>query len=330
METYPTNTDNDQNVLIRISPLVNSKKYVPCFLVTFSPVDGSRETCQAAFAECLPTLQNVNVKFLAELAGGGRRDGQNEIDTSVIAPNVGVMHPDNQIVDGVIRTRSMEYRVGWENLCESKPSQEKTQLSPSEATLLHVLNCVMRDAELKEVVGGIKRDAALQYRLMQYLNRAYLGHRFTSFENAVVFLGYRELERWLTMFLVMEVMPKQMPAKMAYPIFFGKKMELLSNAKGHSPDMGGNIFIAGVFLVLSKILGKSYSALLESLGDNDALHEVLIDKSGLCADLSAFVQNYDQCAWHERFSLTKAFHLTPREINQAEMRSFEFAFGCAG
>ena len=322
MEKWPITLDEDQNVLMRIAPLVNSQKHVPCFLVTFWPVDGNRETSQAAFMKSMPTLQNINVKFLAELGGRGN-GGKNEIDTSDIAPNVGVMHPDNQIVDGVIRTRSMEYKVGWQNLCGCEPSQDKTQLTPTEATLLHVLNCVMSDAELGEVVDAIKRDAALQVRLIQYLNRAFLGHRFKSFENAVVFLGYRELERWLSMFLVMEIMPKHMSATMVYPIFFGKNLELLSKVKGFAPDK--KVFIVGVFRVLSMILGQPFGKFLDALGENEALRETLVD--GESAALWEFVQSYNQCPSQELLAVTKASNMQPYDLNQAVTKSFSFACG---
>ena len=77
-------------------------------------------------------------------------------------------------------------------------------IHPSFRNTLELLNLLRMDADIRDVEQVLKRDLALSYKLLRYVNSAAAGLNtsISSFSHAVTVLGYQKLYRWLTLLLV--------------------------------------------------------------------------------------------------------------------------------
>lgn len=77
-------------------------------------------------------------------------------------------------------------------------------IHPAFSNTLELLNLLRMDADIRDIEQVLKRDVALSYKLLRYVNSAAAGLNTTisSFSHAVTVLGYQKLYRWLTLLLV--------------------------------------------------------------------------------------------------------------------------------
>lgn len=77
-------------------------------------------------------------------------------------------------------------------------------INPGYANILNLLNMLRNNAEIRDIEIALKRDVALSFKLLRYINSAGFGLscEIQSFRHAVTILGYQKLYRWLTLLLV--------------------------------------------------------------------------------------------------------------------------------
>ena len=77
-------------------------------------------------------------------------------------------------------------------------------INPSYAAVLDLLNMVSKDADVKDVENGFKRDPALSFKLLRYINSVGFGLscEIQSIRHALTILGTKQLYRWLTLLMV--------------------------------------------------------------------------------------------------------------------------------
>ncbi|MFB0936403.1 MAG: HDOD domain-containing protein, partial [Propionivibrio sp.] len=156
------------------------------------------------------------------------------------------------------------------------------KVAPTLAVLINLLSCLRRDADLKEVVGAIKSDPVVQYNLVRYLDRAHLGfdYKFTTFEQAVMVVGYRTLEKWLATFLLWSNVKHFMPELCLLALTRGRQMELVTQRQGMDETTCGLAYITGVFSALPGILGIPLEAALKPLRPDDIIVTTLTERAG--------------------------------------------------
>ncbi|OIQ71707.1 EAL domain protein [mine drainage metagenome] len=103
-------------------------------------------------------------------------------------------------------------------------------INPAHANVLQLMNLVMRQADLDEIESVLKRDPALSFKLLRYINSSGFGlmSEITSFRHAVVILGYKKLFRWLALLLATIPGNAASPAIARTAITRGRMMELLA------------------------------------------------------------------------------------------------------
>ncbi|MCU0842198.1 MAG: EAL domain-containing protein [Thiobacillaceae bacterium] len=77
-------------------------------------------------------------------------------------------------------------------------------VNPTQATVIQLMEKVRQEADLKQIEEGFKRDVALTFKLLRYINSAGFGLtcEVQSIRHAVSILGYKPLSKWLTLLLV--------------------------------------------------------------------------------------------------------------------------------
>jgi len=170
--------------------------------------------------------------------------------------------------------------IGWpfdDALNHAVPSSS----NPDFATITKLLSMIDQDADASDLEHMIRRDAALAYRLLRYINSAAFGLtvEIQSFRHAVMMLGYERLKRWLLLMLTTASKDANMQ-----PVMFAsfRRGLFLENLVGHDNDepLRDEVFILGVLSLLDKMFREPLPALLEKLYVPDSIRDALIGRTG--------------------------------------------------
>src|SRR5258706_235420 len=91
--------------------------------------------------------------------------------------------------------------VGWP--LDDVSQKSARPLQPGQAVVMELLRLVRDDADIAKIDSTLKRDPALAFKLLRLVNSAAFGLpvQITSFQHAVMMLGYKKLMRWLSLLL---------------------------------------------------------------------------------------------------------------------------------
>ncbi len=160
-------------------------------------------------------------------------------------------------------------------------------------SVLSILNTVSQDADNEEIVAGFKRDAALSFKLLRYINSVGFGLscEIQSINHALTILGRKQLYRWLTLLMVTAGENSTPPALMKTSITRGRLTELLGESYFEKKDRD-NLFIVGVFSLLDAILKMPMDQVLEKIQLPETVSEALLTRTGI---YGPFLQLTEAC-----------------------------------
>ncbi|RVT54345.1 EAL and HDOD domain-containing protein [Rubrivivax albus] len=152
---------------------------------------------------------------------------------------------------------------------------------PDLAVVTELIKRVDREEPVDKLEAVLKNDPQLAFRLIRYLNSAAFGLsvEVSSFQHALMMLGYQKLKRWLALLLASSSKDPQMKPAMFAAVRRGLLMEELVR---HSADdeMRGEMFICGVFSLLDRMLGQDFATLFESVPVPDRVQQALVAGGG--------------------------------------------------
>jgi EAL and modified HD-GYP domain-containing signal transduction protein len=160
-------------------------------------------------------------------------------------------------------------------------------------SVLNILNTVSQDGEISEIEAGFKKDTALSFKLLRYINSVGFGLscEIKSINHALTILGRKQLYRWLTLLMVTAGENSTPPALMKTSITRGRLTELLGESYFEKHDRD-NLFIVGVFSLLDAILKMPMEAVLEKIQLPEAVSEALLTREGI---YGPFLQLTEAC-----------------------------------
>lgn len=198
-------------------------------------------------------------------------------------------------------------------------------INPSFACVLDIINMVSHDADNKEIEAGFKRDSALSFKLLRYINSVGFGLscEIQSIGHALSILGRKQLYRWLTLLMVTAGDNSTSPALMKTSVTRGRLVELLGH--GYFDKHGlENLFIVGVFSMLDVILEMPMEKVLEKVQLSEAVTEALLTREGI---YGPFLQLAEACeaADHERIvTLAALLQLDPNSVNDCHIAALSW------
>jgi EAL and modified HD-GYP domain-containing signal transduction protein len=161
---------------------------------------------------------------------------------------------------------------------------------------------------------------------MRYLNSAAFGLtvEISSFQHAMMLLGYKKLKRWLALLLVSSSKDPAMKPAMFAAVRRGLLMEELVRSSGDA-EMRGEMFICGVFSLLDRMLGQPFGELLQSVPVPDRVRQALVDGAGPYQPYLVMVKALEQGARGDIREAADATFLGLAEINAALLRAMASA-----
>jgi EAL and modified HD-GYP domain-containing signal transduction protein len=195
-------------------------------------------------------------------------------------------------------------------------------INPVHATVLQLMEKVRQGADVKDLEALFKKDVALTFKLMRYINSAGFGLscEVQSIRHAVSILGLQPLYRWLTLLLVTAGSSATSPALARTAITRGRLCELLGKTELPRADQD-NLFIVGVFSLLPAMLEMTMDQVLERLVIPDKIADALVDRSGLYGPFLSLTEAVESGDVERLEELTLSLMLSPDQVSEAHLKA---------
>lgn len=208
--------------------------------------------------------------------------------------------------------------VGWPTRDEAM--RRPRPLQPAQAVVLELMRLLRDDAPAAKIEAVLKRDTALSFRLLKLVNSPALGAvNISSFQQAVMVLGYAKLQRWLVMLLAKSTDEPDAAPLVSYSITRGLMLDYLGAEVDAS--LRDDLFVTGAFSLLDRITGTPFDTLFESVMLNSLATEAIARGEGPLGAFLALahaVEQHDVGAMRHR--IEQQF-LTPMLVNTALLRA---------
>jgi len=195
-------------------------------------------------------------------------------------------------------------------------------INPVYGTVVQLLEKVRQGADAKELEALFKKDVALTFKLLRYINSAGFGLscEVQSIRHAVSILGMQPLYRWLTLLLVTAGGAPTMPTLARTAITRGRLCELIGKICLSKGDQD-NLFIVGVFSLLPAFLEMPMDQVLERIVIPDKLGDALADRSGIYGPFLALAEAVESGNSEQLESLALSLMVTPNQVSQAHLQA---------
>lgn len=165
--------------------------------------------------------------------------------------------------------------------------------------VMELLNLVINHADIPTLEEKVKLDAALSYRLLNYINSPANGmqQQIQSLGHAIVLIGYDQLYRWLTLLIFTSGQTDERSRTLLKnALVRGRFCESLGKTRLPPSELGG-LFIVGIFSLLDALLNTPMADALARLSLSKPVVDALVRHQGSYApylQLAIACENFDQ------------------------------------
>ena len=206
-----------------------------------------------------------------------------------------------------------------------RPGPQPKGMNPAQTVVLQLMRMVRQNADVRELEAVLKRDAALSFKLLRYINSAGFGHgaEIHSLRHAVTLLGYAPLFRWLSLLLATASTTGYSPVLMQTAVIRGRLAELLGTPalpRGESE----NLFVAGLFSLLDRLLGIPMAQVLQEMQFSEGLEQALSSREGVYGPYLALAE---ACELNSALaeSLAASLQIEAVEVNQLHLSALAWS-----
>jgi c-di-GMP phosphodiesterase len=206
------------------------------------------------------------------------------------------------------------------------------KLSPSQTTVLNLLNLVTSDVDNVEIERAVKKDVTLALNLLRLVNTPAVGarQRIDSVAQALVVLGRRQLQRWLQIMLYAEPSTRghnQTPLLMLATTR-GRLMELLG--KRLRPAQGGLgdvAFTVGIMSLMDALFGIPMADIVEQIPVSDEIRKALLARQGFFGELLKLAELIEQADSEddEVMPTLKSLAISSDDMVEMEMAAYQWS-----
>lgn len=210
-------------------------------------------------------------------------------------------------------------------------NEDKPQAASS-LPIMHLLSLVAADADIDEIEEVFKHDPKLAFELLRLVNSASFGMRkeITSFAQAIMILGQRQLQRWLQLLMFAQRKkgddgPNILMQRAAER---GRMMELLA-AEGNEKADPEQAFMAGVFSMLDILMGTPLKELLKSIALPEPVEKALLDREGRLGTLLNLVCATENSGFTTIRRLLSDLDIAPGALSRSQLDAIFWALRIA-
>lgn len=207
-----------------------------------------------------------------------------------------------------------------------RPETMRTRVATAhQTTYLRLLQAISRpEMNWDEVEDLIKRDAAIYFRLMRYINSPIMGMRneVRSVTQALALLGENELRRWCRMAGAFEMSKNRPSDLMLSALVRARFGELLGKRVEHGE---ADMFLVGLLSLMDSILEIPMGAVIEGLPLDDASRELLLENTGPLQSIYELMLEIERGAWGPVVRLCHKLEIKEEDVAADYSRAMQWA-----
>jgi EAL and modified HD-GYP domain-containing signal transduction protein len=221
--------------------------------------------------------------------------------------------------------RGAEAVLGWpidDAVTTTAARSGKNVAAPGMQAIVELIRQVDKEEPIEKLEATLKRDPALAFKLLRYINSPAFGLRveISSFRHAIMMLGYQRLKRWLALLLATASKDVNLKPVMFAAVRRGLLMEELVRSTGDE-EMRNEMFICGVFSLLDRMFQQPFKQLLESIPVPEGVRQALAENTGPYQPYIELVQAVEGETLFEFRDAADKLMMSVSEINRAQLRA---------
>jgi EAL and modified HD-GYP domain-containing signal transduction protein len=206
------------------------------------------------------------------------------------------------------------------------------KLSPSQMTVLNLMNLVSSDVDNADIERAVKRDVTVAINLLRLVNTPAVGagKRIDSVSQALLVLGRRQLQRWLQIMLYAEPGTRghnQTPLLMLATTR-GRLMELLAQRLRPGQRYLSEIaFTVGIMSLLDVLFGIPMADIVEQIPVSDEIRAALLGRTGFFGELLRLAECIEEPDQHSEGALPalRELAISGDDMVELEMAAFQWS-----
>jgi c-di-GMP-related signal transduction protein len=206
-----------------------------------------------------------------------------------------------------------------------RPGNLVKGMNPAQTIILQLMQMVQANEDVPKIEAVLKRDPALIYKLLRFINSAGFGagREVQSLRQAIAMLGYAPLYRWLVLLLATASSSGYSPVLMETAVVRARLCELLGQ-KTLPKSEGEYLFVAGMFSLLDRLLGLPMQEVLDTVQLPEPVVRALIERDGVYGPYLALAE---ACELNSNLvgSMAASLDISPLEVNRAHLSALAWA-----
>jgi c-di-GMP-related signal transduction protein len=206
-----------------------------------------------------------------------------------------------------------------------RPGAPVKGMNPAQTIILQLMQMVQKNEDIPKIESVLKRDPALSYKMLRFINSAGFGaqREIQSLRQAITMMGYSPMYRWLTLLLATASTSGYSPVLMETAVIRGRLTELLGH-KALPRGEGENLFVAGMFSLLDRLLGLPMQEVLDTIQLPDEVVSALLSRGGMYGPYLALAE---ACELNSNLvaSLAANLGIAPMDVNKAHLQALAWA-----
>lgn len=207
----------------------------------------------------------------------------------------------------------------------AKPSVVTAKsLSPAQLVLIELSRSLSREDDFHTIESFFKKNPELNYKLLKFMNSAafYTTEKITSVRQSLALLGYRNLQKWVTLLLFAgEGGDFRSNPLLERAALRGRIMELLAKKITDDPTTADSAFMTGALSLSDTLLEMPIASVLDELNLSREINDALIHREGFLGTLILIVEMLEQ----EKFSfieeMLSRYNLTLENLFSMEVNA---------
>jgi EAL and modified HD-GYP domain-containing signal transduction protein len=206
------------------------------------------------------------------------------------------------------------------------------KLSPSQLSILQLINQIVADVDTSEIEKTIKTDASLGLNLLRLVNSAGISgmQRIETLHQALMVLGRVQLLRWLQILLYAN---HGKSGSITSPLLMlattrGKLLELIAQKLNPgNRSVADKSFTVGIMSLMDALFGQPMEKILEQIAVAEEVREALLFRKGLYGDmlkLAEYVERLEDAGPLLPPTLEK-LKLSAEDFSALQLAAFQWA-----
>ncbi len=250
---------------------------------------------ESVWRHFFPFIKMIKVDFLASTPA--------QIDKIISAvadfPHISLLAEKIETHEEFERAKALGFSY-FQGYFFAKPQMiEAKSLTPAQFSLAELLYETSKvDLDLPKIISVFELDVNLAYKLLRYSNSAVFRRRteISSIKQALVTLGKKELQKFLSVLFSAQLASNKPPELMATSLTrarFAEGLAIISPKVNESSVA----FLTGMLSLIDAILGDSMENAMEKLPLSSDIKNALVSGEGILAHVLDVARAYEVSNW---------------------------------